>query len=240
MINATQVLSAIDDIESQETVESTISIFSDFVGQYGFSSVVFGQMVNPVLVKEKGNNIFETTWPEEWLAKWWSKDYILNDPIAKFTIQTRRPFSWKQAYNHANKVGQKILNEGRNFDLNDGLAFPIKTGLGPIGCVSLSAEKLDLSPKDIVLMEMISIHAYMHIEQLSGLSKKYRIFHLTEREIEILHYVAEGKTNWEIGKILNLSPFSVKDHLHNIANTLNSSNRAHSVALAIRHGLIFA
>lgn len=53
---------------------------------------------------------------------------------------------------------------------------------------------------------------------------------LSEREVQILHWVAQGKTNPEIGSILNISAFTVKNHMQRMFKKLNVSNRAQAVA----------
>jgi len=55
---------------------------------------------------------------------------------------------------------------------------------------------------------------------------------LTDREEEILQWVALGKTNPEIGSILNISEFTVKNHLQRVFKKLNVSNRAQAVGKA--------
>lgn len=52
---------------------------------------------------------------------------------------------------------------------------------------------------------------------------------LTTREIEILEWVRNGKTNIEIGMILDISSFTVKNHLQRIYRKINVSNRAQAV-----------
>lgn len=52
---------------------------------------------------------------------------------------------------------------------------------------------------------------------------------LTEREAEILKWVGSGKTNYEIGMILSISPFTVKNHLQRIFRKIDVSNRAQAV-----------
>jgi transcriptional regulator EpsA len=54
---------------------------------------------------------------------------------------------------------------------------------------------------------------------------------LSSREIEIMNWVSKGKTNLEIGTILDISSFTVKNHLQRIFRKLNVSNRAQAVAL---------
>ncbi len=52
---------------------------------------------------------------------------------------------------------------------------------------------------------------------------------LSEREIEILEWVRNGKTNIEIGMILHISANTVKNHLQRIFRKINVSNRAQAV-----------
>ena len=52
---------------------------------------------------------------------------------------------------------------------------------------------------------------------------------LSPREIEIMHWVAMGKTNYEIGSILSISSFTVKNHMQRIFKKLDVSNRMQAV-----------
>lgn len=57
---------------------------------------------------------------------------------------------------------------------------------------------------------------------------------LTERETQIMAWVAMGKTNLEIGSILNISGFTVKNHMQRIFQKLNVFNRAQAVSKVTR------
>jgi transcriptional regulator EpsA len=52
---------------------------------------------------------------------------------------------------------------------------------------------------------------------------------LSERETEIMDWVKRGKTNQDIGMILNISAFTVKNHLQRIFKKLDVLNRAQAV-----------
>jgi transcriptional regulator EpsA len=56
---------------------------------------------------------------------------------------------------------------------------------------------------------------------------------ITAREEEILRWVSLGKSNFEIGAILGLSPLTVKNHVHRILRKLNVVNRAQAVGKAL-------
>ena len=59
---------------------------------------------------------------------------------------------------------------------------------------------------------------------------------LTARETEILQWIYHGKSNIEIGMILNISALTVKNHVQKILRKLNVLNRTQAIgkALALR------
>ncbi len=59
-------------------------------------------------------------------------------------------------------------------------------------------------------------------------------FHLTEREAEVLYWVARGKSSRDVGDILGSSPRTVDKHIERILQKLGVENRAAAVAVAIR------
>jgi len=61
---------------------------------------------------------------------------------------------------------------------------------------------------------------------------------LTNRETQILTYVAEGNSNKEIAHILEISEQTIKNHVSAILRKLNANDRAHAVALALHSGWI--
>lgn len=52
---------------------------------------------------------------------------------------------------------------------------------------------------------------------------------LSRREMQVLQWVRNGKTNPEIGQILSISPLTVKNHVQKILRKLNVTNRAQAV-----------
>jgi DNA-binding NarL/FixJ family response regulator len=61
---------------------------------------------------------------------------------------------------------------------------------------------------------------------------------LTERELQVLRRMADGKSNAEIGRELYVSEDTVKTHARRLFRKLGARDRAHAVAAAFRQGLV--
>lgn len=61
---------------------------------------------------------------------------------------------------------------------------------------------------------------------------------LTERELQVLRGMAEGKSNAEIGRELFVSEDTVKTHARRMFRKLGARDRAHAVASGFRSGLV--
>jgi DNA-binding CsgD family transcriptional regulator len=61
---------------------------------------------------------------------------------------------------------------------------------------------------------------------------------LTERELEVLAGMGEGRSNATIGRSLFLSEDTVKTHARRLFRKLGAVDRAHAVALGYRWGLV--
>jgi DNA-binding CsgD family transcriptional regulator len=54
----------------------------------------------------------------------------------------------------------------------------------------------------------------------------------------VLAWVAQGKSAWEIGEILNIAKRTVDEHVQTAARKLNAKNRAQAVAIALSERII--
>lgn len=61
---------------------------------------------------------------------------------------------------------------------------------------------------------------------------------LSEREIEVLKLIANGKDNAEIAAELHISPKTVKNHISNILMKLQIDNRIQAAVYAVRSGIV--
>ena len=61
---------------------------------------------------------------------------------------------------------------------------------------------------------------------------------LTNREREILHLVAQGNSNNEIGEMLKISPRTVEVHRANLMRKLNFHSQADLIRYVLQRGIL--
>jgi len=61
---------------------------------------------------------------------------------------------------------------------------------------------------------------------------------LTQRELDVIVLITEGKGNREIGEVLCISEDTVKKHVQSIMAKLNASDRTQAAVVAVRTGLV--
>ncbi|HLZ60316.1 MAG TPA: response regulator transcription factor [Ktedonosporobacter sp.] len=82
---------------------------------------------------------------------------------------------------------------------------------------------------------------HVGLQQSKGTSLKPHmppVEELTERELEVLHLLAQGMPNKEIAAHLVISERTAKFHVSSIMSKLGATNRTEAVSLAAQRGLI--
>lgn len=123
------------------------------------------------------------------------------------------------------------------------LGHALFLGTGPLaGGVSSSFLLLRLQfvpqPSHVLLMQVLIAPLHMALSRIqhgliddaSPLTIQTDEWSLTDRQLEILHWVKSGKTNFEIALILDISALTVKNHIQKLFKRLNVHNRAQAVA----------
>jgi two-component system NarL family response regulator len=61
---------------------------------------------------------------------------------------------------------------------------------------------------------------------------------LSKRERQVVQYIANGRSNKEIGQILSISENTVKAHVRSILTKLDAMGRTEAIAIATKRGLV--
>lgn len=80
--------------------------------------------------------------------------------------------------------------------------------------------------------------ASIDVEHLDMVNYSCAPVSISEREMEIIKYIAEGSTNIEIAELLHLSPHTVNTHRKNVMTKLGVKNTAGIVMYAVKNNLV--
>jgi len=61
---------------------------------------------------------------------------------------------------------------------------------------------------------------------------------LTQRELDVLRFVALGQSNRAVAKALGITEDTVKSHMRNVLAKLMANDRTHAVLIAVRRGIL--
>ena len=137
----------------------------------------------------------------------------------------------------------KLIHE--NFiNMNSSVIHGIKDQRGHHDCLYILMNELMIPINSIKILEALLPYIDCALRQVEHLPEQLPKSHkaieelaemvtntlLSIREIEIMDWVKKGKTNVEIGLILDISEFTVKNHLQRIFKKLDVSNRAQAVS----------
>lgn len=106
------------------------------------------------------------------------------------------------------------------------------------GAISLVLNGDSYIPGSALLQPDITTGSNYQYQNYDPLQTTKNYFNLTNRQIEVLKYLSEGRSNKEIAKLLSISEPTIKSHLSNIFHILNASNRTEAVRIALKSGII--
>jgi len=193
-----------------------------------------------------GLSVFGFTAPQE---QWWRNPRMAlespqaiacryeSDPfwVNRQGYRTRQPNSYLQAIDLTN-FERRALTRAM-------IVVPIHLPFGQIGMVGYGIRgRADLSAEYEAHADMLAL---LGTRFISGYAKAMRTHEpvpaacqLTKREIACLRLAAVGKTDREIGAILERSHATVRFHIHNAAGKLGAINRSQTVYKAGQLGYL--
>ena len=117
-----------------------------------------------------------------------------------------------------------------DFGLAHGFTVPIDGPRGFESCVAMAGPRVELPPHVRPGLHLMALHAFERMRSI--LRPRPRVSPpLTAREREVLAWVANGKSAWEIGEILSIGKRTVDEHAQTAFRKLGAVNRTHAVLL---------
>ena len=191
-------------------------------------------MVDPTSLLNFGN--FDPAWRRQYATE----PSCRSDPARSQAILRAGSVKWQRAFATAREPNHRaFVQAARQQGFRDGITTPVH---GPQGCVAImmfaATQSIVLDHDDEEALSHIAMAFYQRVRRMTAaaLVGATSIVHLTERELECLHWVLEGKTNWEIGVLTGVTARTVQFHLGNASRKLGVVNRVQAAVRALLRG----
>jgi DNA-binding CsgD family transcriptional regulator len=186
-----------------------------------------------------------STYPSPWTDYYLKNHFERLDPVISQAHRSPEPFEWGLGADtfEISSRQKEFFEEASGFGIRCGFTVPIQDGRGPVAAVTFACDQrhptfqrsIEANTRVLQLMAiLLHGHARARLFGHEGTDVK-----LSARELECLRFAAEGKSCWETGKILDLSPRTVKFHLDNAKRKFGVRTVCQAVArlerLAIAH-----
>lgn len=227
-----------DQLARLEHCASESEVFDELAataGKLGFDFCAFGMRM-PLPISAPKTIMFGN-YPQAWHKKYQECGYMAIDPTVKHGLQSVLPLVWtEEVFGEA----REFWEEAKSFGLHHGWAQSCRDARGISSMLTLARSHESLAPNELedkgLRMLWLTQIAHASMARLLGsrMMPEWKI-ELTNREITVLRWTAEGKTSGEISNILNITERTVNFHINNIVAKLGTSNKT---AAAIRAALI--
>jgi LuxR family transcriptional regulator len=228
-------LQALQSIQSEQQLFDSILLLSK---ELGFDYCAYGLWMPFPLAAPK--TAIVSNYPSGWQAQYHSQNYLAIDPTVKHGLRSSLPFLWTD---ELFSPAKEFWEEARSFGLHYGRAQSIRDFNGVAGMLSLarSDEPITQTELDAKGFKMAWLTQIAHLGMSRCLTPKLMPeadAKLSNREIAVLRWTADGKTSGEISSILNIAERTVNFHINNAVIKLNAANKTAAAVKAAMLGFL--
>lgn len=179
-----------------------------------------------------------STYPVSWTTHYLQNHYERLDPVVAEALNCREPFEWglNVGTRRLLKSQQQLLDEAACFGIRCGFTIPIHDGRGPVAAVTFSADERCAAAfrrrirEHGRVLQLMAMYFHAHARCKLAPARVIDGVALSPREFECLEWAAQGKTAWEIGRILGVSRRTAAFHLDNAKAKLGVRSICQAVA----------
>lgn len=183
-----------------------------------------------------------TNYPAGWVEQVFEEKRHLDDPIHAAVLRSIDGIGWEEvgAYIDPTNRQQETMAKAGDFGLKTGLTLPFRlTGSSTAMFSVAQSLTRPLTRKKRLVARMLGAIAFRKAHELSfGRNTVSNRVRLSHRQIDCIALLAQGLTDFEIARRLNLSPHSIREYVSTARNRYGVKRRIQLVLAAMRDGYI--
>ncbi|EPX78417.1 autoinducer binding domain-containing protein [Salipiger mucosus] len=181
-------------------------------------------------------------YPDEWQTLYVDQGFQNRDPALLAASRSIAPVDWQRL--RGEQSFKSIFRAAHDFGISEqGMTIPVRGPYGDMGMFSVTRDCPDeewrlLKRKVLGELQTAAVHLHDHVISSQALTRVLHHPALSKREIEILQWIAAGKTQQDVADILTISNRTVEVHLRSGRSKLGALTTSQAVGRAIGLGLI--
>lgn len=183
-------------------------------------------------------DIVNENYPSEWIELYVTRNYEQIDPVLQENFANFRIQYWADTYRKM-PPPKGFLSLAQDFGLDRGYTHGVRSFTGEEGSLfSFAGRAVEQSGRTETILDLSIPHLHQALCRAVKYDRSRTAGTLSLREKEVLRWMTQGKSTWDISRILRISERTVHFHGQNIKLKLNASSRSHAVAIALEAGII--
>ncbi len=184
--------------------------------------------------------IVEDGYPREWVCEYIDSNLSIIDPIPGLAAKLSRPFLWSETAGLADMSEQEaaFMRKRDSTDLGDGLALQVYGPNGRNAYVGLGFGKVATRLSAVEIFELQCAAQMAHLRYCELTKKAQSRVDLSPRELEVLRWMARGKSNSVIAEILGISRHTVDTIGRRMFEKLDVNDRTTAAIRGLGSGLL--
>lgn len=231
-----------DQLQSLQSNASVADLFQRLTvmaRELGFDYCAYGIRM-PLPISAPKTEMFNN-YPDVWQKCYQEQNYLAVDPTVKQGSLSTMPFVWSD---ELFAPARNMWEDAKSHGLDYGWAQSCRDVHNISGLLTLSRSHEDLSDNELLAKtpEMCWLVQLAHFGMARLLTSKLMPeaeVTLSNREVEVLRWTAEGKTSGEVSDILKIAERTVNFHLTNAVTKLNATNKTAAAVRASVLGLLY-
>ncbi len=186
--------------------------------------------------------VVNVDYPADYLAELAKRELVMKDPIVRENFKSFRLQYWADTFEQQplTRDAHTIISLAEDYGFHKvstgcGYGHGVRNLRGTEGSF-FCYQGLDRSSRTEEILSLVIPHFHEALRRAVNSSKNRSP--LTSKETEVLKWLKQGKSTWDISVILGISERTVKFHVGNIMQKLDATTRAHAVAIALEQGLV--
>jgi DNA-binding CsgD family transcriptional regulator len=180
------------------------------------------------------------SFPAEWLREYNARKYLQLDSIVRENFTTYEVQNWpvsRKALYRSKEITSLGLDFGLRECLTHGSSPSTTCRTGSMFC--FAGPSMELDTRISAILDHLVPHLHLALSHVRERRRRDTgSIRLSAREREVLDWLKQGKSSWEISVILGISERTVNYHVYNIMGKLEARNRPQALAVAAGLGLI--